>query len=47
MALLLLLVNVVGLILCFVGVIFTAGITIITWAYLYRALNGESVTAWQ
>jgi hypothetical protein len=47
MAIVLFLVNIVGLIACFVGVIFTLGITLITWAYLYRALNGQSVTAWQ
>jgi hypothetical protein len=47
MAIVLFLVNIVGLIACFVGVVFTLGITLITWAYLYRALNGETVTAWQ
>jgi uncharacterized membrane protein len=47
MAIVLFLVNIVGLIACFVGVIFTLGITIIAWAYLYRSLSGESVTAWQ
>ena len=24
------------------GVVFTLGITLITWAYLYRALNGQT-----
>jgi hypothetical protein len=47
MAIVLLLVNIVGLIACFVGVIFTLGITLIAWAYIYRALSSESVTAWQ
>jgi uncharacterized membrane protein len=47
MAIVLFLVNIVGLLACGVGVIFTAGITLIAWAYLYRALNGESVTAWR
>ena len=47
MAIVLFLVNIVGLIVCFVGVVFTLGITLITWAYLYRALNGQTVTAWQ
>jgi uncharacterized membrane protein len=47
MAIVLFLVNIVGLIACFVGVVFTLGITLITWAYLYRALNGQTVTAWQ
>ena len=47
MAIVLFLVNIVGLIVCFVGVVFTLGITLITWAYLYRALNGQTVTPWQ
>ena len=47
MAIVLFLVNIVGLIVCFVGVVFTLGITLITWAYLYRALNGQTVTRWQ
>lgn len=47
MAIVLFLVNIVGLIACFVGVVFTLGITLITWAYLYRALNGQTVTPWQ
>jgi hypothetical protein len=47
MAIVLFLVNIVGLIACFVGVVFTLGITLITWAYLYRALNGQTVTPWR
>jgi hypothetical protein len=47
MAIVLFLVNLVGLLACIVGVVFTAGITLIAWAYLYRALSGESVAAWQ
>jgi hypothetical protein len=47
MAIVLFLVNIVGLLACFVGVIFTLGITLIAWAYLYRALSGESVSAWR
>ncbi len=47
MAIVLFLVNIVGLLACGVGVIFTAGITLIAWSYLYRSLSGEPVTAWQ
>jgi|tagenome__1003787_1003787.scaffolds.fasta_scaffold20849642_2 hypothetical protein len=47
MAIVLFLVNLVGLIACIVGVVFTLGITLIAWAYLYRALSGERVAAWQ
>lgn len=47
MAIVLFLVNVVGLLACGIGLIFTLGITLVAWAYLYRALSGESVTAWQ
>lgn len=47
MAIVLFLVNIVGLLACFVGVIFTLGITLIAWAYIYRALSGEQVIAWQ
>jgi hypothetical protein len=47
MAIVLFLVNLVGLLACIVGVVFTAGITLIAWAYLYRALSGERVAAWQ
>jgi uncharacterized membrane protein len=43
----LLLINLVGALLCVVGLIFTLGITIIAWAYVYRTLRGESVAAWQ
>lgn len=42
----LLLINVVGAILCGIGLIFTLGITIIAWAYVYRILSGEAVSAW-
>ena len=47
LGLVLLLINVVGLLACGVGLIFTLGITIIAWAYIYRALSGETVTVWQ
>jgi uncharacterized membrane protein len=47
LGLVLLLINFVGALACGVGLIFTLGITIITWAYAYRTLSGESVTAWQ
>lgn len=42
------LINVVGAILCLVGLLFTAGITLLAWAYTYRVLNGETVerSAW-
>jgi uncharacterized membrane protein len=43
----LLLINLVGAILCGIGLIFTLGITIIAWAYVYRTLRGETVAAWQ
>jgi uncharacterized membrane protein len=43
----LLLINIVGAILCGIGLIFTLGITIIAWAYVYRTLRGETVAAWQ
>jgi uncharacterized membrane protein len=46
MAIVLVLVNIVGLLACGVGVIFTSGITLIAWAYAYRVLSGESVTNW-
>jgi uncharacterized membrane protein len=39
----LILINIVGLIACFVGVIFTYGITSIAVAYAYRSLSGQSV----
>jgi len=44
----LLLINIVGLLACLVGVIFTWGITLIAWAYTYRTLHGEAVeyAAW-
>ncbi len=40
----LLAVNLVGLMLCFVGVVFTYGITAISVAYVYRILAGQPVT---
>jgi hypothetical protein len=46
MALVLLLVNLVGLLACIVGVVFTSGITLIAWAYLYRALSNDRVAVW-
>ena len=39
----LLLINIVGLIACLVGVIFTAGISAVAVAYAYRSLSGQSV----
>lgn len=46
LGLVLVLINIVGALACGVGLIFTLGITILTWAYVYRMLNGESVTTW-
>jgi hypothetical protein len=48
MAIVLLLVNIVGLLACLVGVIFTLGITLIAWAYTYRRLSNEPIeyAAW-
>lgn len=43
LAIVLVLINIVGALLCLVGLLFTAGITAIAWAYAYRALSGESV----
>jgi uncharacterized membrane protein len=42
------LINIVGLIACFVGLLFTIGISILAWAYAYRTLSGETVerNAW-
>jgi uncharacterized membrane protein len=37
------LINVVGAILCGIGLLFTVGITAIAWAYAYRALSGQPV----
>jgi len=44
----LLLINIVGALLCFVGLLFTLGISILAWAYAYRTLSGEAVerAAW-
>jgi len=39
----LILINIVGLIACLVGVLFTAGISAVAVAYAYRSLSGESV----
>ena len=39
----LILINIVGLIACLVGVIFTAGISAVAVAYAYRSLSGQSV----
>lgn len=39
----LVLINIVGLVLVGIGVIFTYGITVIAWAYAYRALSNQSV----
>jgi uncharacterized membrane protein len=48
LAIVLFLINVLGALLCGVGLLFTAGITIIAWAYTYRRLSGEQVNyaAW-
>src|SRR5680860_224980 len=43
LAVVLLLINIVGALLCGVGLLFTIGITAIAWAYAYRALRGQSV----
>lgn len=43
LAVVLLLINIVGALLCGIGLLFTAGITAIAWAYAYRALAGEPV----
>ncbi|MET0628521.1 MAG: hypothetical protein ABW033_08695 [Acidimicrobiia bacterium] len=42
------LINIVGVIACFVGLLFTLGISILAWAYAYRTLSGEMVerSAW-
>ena len=48
LALVLLLINIVGLFACLVGIVFTSGITLIAWAYTYRRLSGAPVeyAAW-
>ena len=48
MAIVLVLVNIVGLLACLAGVIFTLGITLIAWAYTYRRLSNEPIeyAAW-
>jgi uncharacterized membrane protein len=48
LAIVLTLINFVGVLLCAVGLLFTSGITIIAWAYTYRRLSGEPVeyAAW-
>ncbi len=38
-------INLVGAILCGIGLLFTYGITAIAVAYAYRTLRGESVAA--
>jgi uncharacterized membrane protein len=43
LAIVLVLINMVGALLCGVGLLFTAGITAVTWAYAYRALSGQPV----
>ena len=45
LGLLLLLMNIVGVLLCVIPVIFTYGITAITVAYAYKVLSGQSVAA--
>ncbi len=39
----LILINIVGALLCCIGLLFTVGISAISWAYAYRALAGEPV----
>ncbi len=48
LAIVLALINLVGLLACGVGLLFTSGITIIAWAYTYRRLSGQPVeyAAW-
>ncbi len=48
LAIVLLLINFVGLLACGVGLLFTSGITIIAWAYTYRRLSGAPIeyAAW-
>jgi uncharacterized membrane protein len=43
LAIVLILINLVGLLACFIGVLFTSGITLLAWAYAYRTISGESV----
>ena len=45
LGLLLLLINLVGVLACFVGVIFTYGITAIALAYTYKTLSGQRVAS--
>ena len=45
LGLVLLLVNLVGLLLFVVGVLFTMGISLVTLAYVYRVQGGAPVTA--
>ena len=37
------LINIVGLLACVIGLVFTWGITLLAWAYAYRTLSGEMV----
>jgi len=43
LAVVLILINIVGALLCGIGLLFTVGISAIAWAYAYRALAGEPV----
>jgi hypothetical protein len=43
LGLLLILINIVGVLACFVGLIFTYGITAVTVAYAYKTLSGQPV----
>jgi uncharacterized membrane protein len=47
LGLVLVLINLAGALACGVGLIFTLGITIVAWAYVYRTLRGETATVWQ
>ena len=43
LAVVLVLINIVGALACGVGLLFTAGISAVSWAYAYRSLRGETV----
>ena len=43
LAIVLILINIVGALLCLVGLLFTYGISAIAVAYAYRSLSGQSV----
>ena len=43
LAFLMLLINIAGLLLCFVGLLFTYPMTAVVFAYTYRALSGQPI----